>query len=68
MWSEDRRAELVELEQLLMDAESLNSGSGAIERMQRLVEIAKKLKRSDARLAKPSFMQFLLREALQPNA
>lgn len=63
MWQLKDRQSLVELQTLLVKASSLNNGSGVIEKMREIQEIANKLMYSDLRRKEPSFLQFLEKEA-----
>lgn len=63
MWQLKERQSLVELYTLLVKASSLNNGSGVVEKMREIQEIANKLMHSDLRTKEPSFLQFLEKEA-----
>jgi hypothetical protein len=64
-WNEQRLTELEELEQLLIECGHIDSGSGIINRLQRITEVANKLRRSDyqAQPFRRSFLSFLRDEA-----
>lgn len=63
MWNEDRIAELEKLHDLLEAANSINKGSGAMERIHRVIELAGELSRSDRNSGRKNFTQFLVEKA-----
>lgn len=63
MWSKDRKAELKKLQQLLQDAQCLNSATGTLDRLARINKLANDLLESDLDTGRPSFGQFLVAEA-----
>lgn len=62
-WPQDRRAELAKLQDLLIAARTLNNGSGVIQRLEQVIQIADDLTHSDGVAPRRSFMEFLLQEA-----
>ena len=68
MWAKDRREELAMLQELFDAAKQINQGSGAIERVQRVIELAGKLSSYDYDTDRPSFTQFLVVQATQPDS
>lgn len=69
-WPKDRWDELKELESMLYELGSINNGSGAIERLQSCIAIAKKLTRTDYHAHRESFMMYVENQAnpLPPEA
>lgn len=67
MWDDLRLAELDELNELFNVATAINKGSGAIERIQRVIELASKLSHSDRASGRRSFSQFLVEQAHTNN-
>ena len=63
MWNEDRIAELEKLHELLDAANSINKGSGAMERMQQVIKLAGELSRGNLNNGRKSFTQFLIEQA-----
>ncbi len=59
-WPLDRVKELILLQELLHDAQGLNSGSGVIECMQRCISASKKLSQGCIDTGRPSFFQFIV--------
>jgi hypothetical protein len=55
-----RIEELVQLDLLLREVQTINSGSGCLERIALCIELAKNLTATDLKTARPSFMQFLI--------
>lgn len=64
-WDESRCEEYELLETLLSEVSSLNRGSHVIERMQKCIDIAERLSRTDLNSGRDSFVRFLLKEALK---
>jgi hypothetical protein len=67
MWPKDRRAELSKLQEMFDIAKQINQGSGAIERLQRVIELSGELSSHDYDQDRPSFTQFLVEQATQPD-
>lgn len=63
-WTDERVAELKELQTLLNDVRLLNSGSAVIERMQRCIAAAEKLTELNFDKPRESFPQFLMNLAI----
>lgn len=63
-WPKDRREELGNLIDMLVDLAGVNKGSGFIEKVSECISIANALHRSDRNLSKESFTQFLISEAV----
>lgn len=62
-WTDDRRSELNELNELLRAAASINDGSHALEKIERCIQIARKLTKTDIAGCRDSFFSFLCAEA-----
>ena len=59
-WTEDRRKELSLLQTLLSDVQSINTGSGALERIRKCVDIAAKLDKNEVmKNPRAGFVAFL---------
>ena len=59
-WTHYRIRQLDQLRELLIEASYLNNGSGVIERMKKVVNLAKALFDSDLKKGRKSFIQFLI--------
>lgn len=62
-WTDDRIAELKQLRSLLSECGSLNNGSGVIQRMERIIELAKILTETGEDFTRVDFMRFLTERA-----
>lgn len=60
MWTEQRRVELEQLRQLLIECITINRGSHVIERLQRIEKLASELWESDLSNGRESFHTFLV--------
>jgi hypothetical protein len=58
-WTNERAEELRELEHLLHEIQAINRGSHVIERLQRCIELADKLDKTDIGRRHQSFVAFL---------
>lgn len=63
-WTIDRREEVTKLQTLLSELTTINHGSGAIQRLERCIQLAEELRHSDLRNHRSSFPQFLTDLAL----
>lgn len=68
MWSKDRKDELKKLQQLLQDAQCLNSATGALDRLARINKLANELLEGDLDTGRSSFGQFLVEQANMATA
>ncbi|ONU64400.1 hypothetical protein A8E62_12090 [Burkholderia cenocepacia] len=59
-WTKDRRDELGKLQELVRQIGTLNSGSGAIDRLQRIMILADDLAKADLDNGRLSFVNFLV--------
>lgn len=59
-WTKGRRDELGKLQELVTQIGTLNSGSGAIDRLQRIMILADDLAKTDLDNGRLSFVNFLV--------
>lgn len=64
-WTVERCEELESLRELVWTCRTLNSGSGVIAKLTRVIELAEKLTDSDLVKAKSSFIEFLAELAVE---
>lgn len=67
IWTHHRIKQLEQLQRLLNQASSLNSGSNVIERMKEVIMLAKALSNSDRAHGRNSFIQFLINESYKED-
>jgi hypothetical protein len=63
MWDKERREQTDKLRSLLWELSSLNRGSDFLGKVQRCIESADELLKTDFRQLKLSYMEFLIEEA-----
>ena len=66
MWSEERRKQVEQLENLLRTVELLDYGTGFLGKVKKCIQIAEDLSRST--LLKASFLHFIIEEATKEEA
>jgi hypothetical protein len=64
VWPEDRRKELIDLRDMLHELRSLNNGSNFLGKVERAIEVADRLTRSDLAARRNSFYSFLENQAV----
>lgn len=64
VWPEDRRQELIDLRDMLHELRSLNNGSNFLGKVERAIEVADRLTRSDLAAQRYSFYSFLETQAV----
>ena len=66
-WPADRKRELMTLQELIAEAEKLESANYAPQRMMLCSKLARKIGRGDINSPRASLMQFLIEEANKPK-
>lgn len=64
-WTDDRTTELTELWDLLNEVSVINKGNCVLERLQKCISLAEKLKTSDIETGRMSFITFLNQQAIK---
>jgi hypothetical protein len=63
MWPTKRRKEIGLVQELLKEASMINNGNHCLERIRKVIKLAKRLDKVDLRKGEPSFTQWLIRQA-----
>ena len=67
MWTEDKKEHLETLIFLLNEIDLINNGTNCLQRIQRCIDYAIRLKTSCIQTDRESFIQFLISEANKKN-